>query len=48
MLAGHTGQSVEKIAEDTQRDHYLTALESKEYGLVDEILDKSAKDKDKK
>ena len=48
MLADHTGQTVEKIAEDTQRDHYLTALESKEYGLVDEILDKSAKDKDKK
>ena len=48
MLADHTGQSVEKIAEDTQRDHYLSALESKEYGLVDEILDKSAKDKDKK
>ena len=47
MLADHTGQSVEKIAEDTQRDHYLSALESKEYGLVDEILDKSAKDKDK-
>ena len=45
MLAGHTGQSVEKIAEDTQRDHYLTAAESKAYGLVDEILDKSAKAK---
>jgi len=41
LLAGHTGQSVDRIAEDTQRDHYLTAGESKEYGLVDEILDKS-------
>ena len=48
LLAGHTGQDVEKIAQDTQRDHYLTAAESKEYGLVDEILDKSAKAKDKK
>ena len=45
MLAGHTGQSVEKIAADTQRDFYMTALQSKEYGLVDEILDKSAKEK---
>ena len=41
LLAGHTGQAVDRIAEDTQRDHYLTAAESKEYGLVDEILDKS-------
>lgn len=45
MLADHTGQPVDRIARDTQRDHYLTALESKEYGLVDEVLDKSAKDK---
>ncbi|MCP4170477.1 MAG: ATP-dependent Clp protease proteolytic subunit [Fuerstiella sp.] len=45
MLAGHTGQPVEKIAADTQRDHYLTAVQSKEYGLVDEILDKTQKDK---
>ncbi|MDG1893324.1 MAG: ATP-dependent Clp protease proteolytic subunit [Fuerstiella sp.] len=45
MLAGHTGQPVEKIAADTQRDHYLTAVQSKDYGLVDEILDKTQKDK---
>jgi ATP-dependent Clp protease protease subunit len=45
MLAGHTGQPVEKIAADTQRDHYLTAVQSKEYGLVDEILEKTTKDK---
>lgn len=43
LLASHTNQSVERIAEDTQRDRYLTALESKEYGLVDEVLDKTAK-----
>ena len=48
MLADHTGQPVDKIAADTQRDHYLTAADSKAYGLVDEILDKSAKAKDKK
>ncbi|MEO2019040.1 MAG: ATP-dependent Clp protease proteolytic subunit [Fuerstiella sp.] len=45
MLAGHTGQTIEKIAADTQRDHYLTAVQSKEYGLVDEILEKTKKDK---
>jgi len=42
LLAGHTGQSVEQIAKDTQRDHYLTSQEAKAYGLVDEVLDKSA------
>jgi ATP-dependent Clp protease protease subunit len=45
MLAGHTGQPVEKISADTQRDHYLTAVQSKDYGLVDEILDKTKKNK---
>ncbi len=45
MLAGHTGQTAEKIAADTQRDHYLTAVQSKEYGLVDEILEKTSKNK---
>ncbi|APZ94239.1 ClpP family protease [Fuerstiella marisgermanici] len=47
LLAAHTGQSVEKIAKDTQRDHYLTAVQSKEYGLVDEVLDKAANAKKK-
>ena len=45
LLASHTGQPVEKIAVDTQRDHYLSALQSKDYGLVDEVLDKPAKAK---
>ena len=45
MLAGHTGQPVEKIAQDTQRDFYMTAQQSKEYGLVDELLEKPPKDK---
>ncbi|MFQ5825981.1 MAG: ATP-dependent Clp protease proteolytic subunit [Dehalococcoidia bacterium] len=38
IIAGHTGQPVEKIAHDTDRDFYLNAEEAKEYGLVDEIL----------
>jgi ATP-dependent Clp protease protease subunit len=37
ILAEHTGQTIEKIAADTQRDFFLTAEQSKEYGLVDEI-----------
>jgi ATP-dependent Clp protease protease subunit len=39
ILSRHTGQPVEKIAEDTDRDMYMTAQEAKEYGLVDEVLD---------
>jgi len=38
ILADHTGQTVEQIAKDTDRDRYLTAKESAEYGLVDEVL----------
>lgn len=40
ILAKHTGQPLEIIARDTDRDRFLTAPESKEYGLVDEILEK--------
>lgn len=39
-LAHHTGQSIEKIAEDTERDNFMNAEESKTYGLIDEVLDK--------
>ena len=35
-----TGQSLEKIQHDTERDYFLSALEAKEYGLVDQVLDK--------
>ena len=38
LLASHTGQSVETIERDTERDRYMTAVEAKEYGLVDDIL----------
>jgi len=38
ILAQHTGQPIERIAKDTNRDHYMTAVEAKEYGLVDGIL----------
>jgi ATP-dependent Clp protease, protease subunit len=38
VLANHSGKDVEQIAEDCKRDNWLTALEAKEYGLVDEVL----------
>ena len=37
-MAFHTGQTVEKVALDTERDNFLSAEEAKEYGLVDEVL----------
>ncbi len=38
ILSRHTGQSVEKIHAETERDRYMTADEAKEYGLIDEVL----------
>ena len=46
ILAKHTGQPIETIAKDTDRDHYMTAGQAKEYGLVDLILDRSDDKKD--
>jgi ATP-dependent Clp protease, protease subunit len=40
VLANHTGQPIERIRKDTDRDRYMTAVEAKEYGLVDEVLTK--------
>lgn len=39
ILARHTGQSVEKIHTDTDRDFVLTALEALEYGIIDEVIE---------
>jgi len=43
IIAKHTGQAVEKIAHDTDRDFYLSPEQAVEYGLVDEILTKPEK-----
>ena len=40
ILAKHTGQTMDKIMEDTDRNYFLSAEEAKEYGLVDEVIDK--------
>ena len=42
ILAEHTGQTIEKITQDTDRDFYLPAEDAVTYGLVDEILTKAA------
>nr|WP_133736662.1 ATP-dependent Clp endopeptidase proteolytic subunit ClpP [Halospina denitrificans] len=42
ILAHHTGQSYERIAQDTDRDNFMDAYEAAEYGLVDSVLDKRA------
>ena len=38
ILAQHTGQPLEKVEKDTDRDFYLTADEAKDYGLIDKVL----------
>lgn len=38
LLAEHTGQPLEKITADTERDYFLSAQEAKEYGLIDKVL----------
>lgn len=38
IVCHHSGQNVEKVGEDFQRDYWMTAIEAKEYGLVDEVL----------
>ena len=38
LLAKHTGQSLEKIQKDTDRDYFMSAEEAKEYGIVDEVI----------
>ena len=47
ILATNTGQSVEKITEDTERDNFMSAEEAKAYGLIDEIVENRSETKDK-
>jgi ATP-dependent Clp protease protease subunit len=43
ILAQHTGQPIDIISRDTERDRYLSAIQAKEYGIVDEVLSKPPK-----
>ena len=42
ILAERTGQPLEKIQADTERDYYMSATEARDYGLVDQVIDKRA------
>lgn len=44
MLATHTGQPLEKIERDTERDFFMSAPEAKEYGIIDEIIVTASRD----
>ena len=46
VLSEHTGQSLEKIAVDTNRDYYMSAEDAKQYGIVDEIITKPPVDEE--
>jgi ATP-dependent Clp protease protease subunit len=48
ILQSHSGQPYEKVAQDTDRDYYLSADQALEYGLVDEILTKAKDEEEKK
>jgi len=45
ILARHTGQPIEKIAAETERNRYMTAEEACRYGLIDEVLHEEDKEK---
>jgi ATP-dependent Clp protease protease subunit len=47
ILAKHTGQPIDRIAKETDRDRYFSAQEAKEFGLVDEVIQKIAEEKPK-
>jgi ATP-dependent Clp protease protease subunit len=37
-VARHTGQTAEKVRQDTERNYYMSAEEAKKYGIVDEVI----------
>lgn len=47
ILAKHTGQPIEKIAAETERDRFMTAEEAHQYGLIDEVLHEEDKEEKK-
>ena len=40
LLADHTGQPFSRIQEDTERDFFMSAVEAKDYGLIDQVIDR--------
>lgn len=48
ILSHYTGQSVKKLTEDTERDNFMSALEAKKYGLIDEVIIRPQEEKSDK
>jgi len=48
IVARHTGQKVEQVEEDSERDRFFSAQEAKDYGLVDEVLEHTKEEDEKK
>lgn len=48
LLAEQTGRDVEMIESETERDRYMSPVEAKEYGIVDEIVERTPEEKDRK
>ena len=42
LIAEHTGQTFEQITKDSDRDRWFTAMEAKEYGIVDHVIENAA------
>lgn len=42
MLSEHTGQPLDRLAEDTERDFFMSAQEAKDYGLIDNVINRTA------
>lgn len=45
LLAEHTGQPLDKVVQDTERDYFMSAEEAKEYGLIDQVINRSRNSK---
>lgn len=43
IIALHSGNAIEKVEKDSDRDHWMTSLEAKEYGMIDEVLSRAKK-----
>jgi len=43
IIATHSGNSIEKVEKDSDRDYWMTSQEAKDYGMIDEILQKNHK-----
>jgi ATP-dependent Clp protease protease subunit len=43
IIALHTGNTFEQVEKDSDRDHWMTSVEAKDYGMIDEILQKTQK-----